>query len=452
MNILMLYTHDPSTTSGTIPLDLLHEFKKKGHQAKLLVNSYNPNYPADVISMETVHSMRRKHFLQRVKRRVGIVKKGLGIANEVNTDPKYHFLDLQEQKRYYHTREILKRADLKPDAIILFFVRGFLNARNIYELNKLTNAPVYLVMYDMAPLTGGCHYAWDCKGYQMSCGSCPGLYSSNPNDITFRNLAYKKKYLDRTDLHVVASTELQRILAKESTLLKNHEVHKTLIAFDKDVFRPVNKKSIRDKYGIGAEKKVIFFGAWRLYDERKGMKYLLEAIKILERKIMYDAELKGRILLLIAGTGIEHLRDDLPFEYYNLGMLDNKFGIASAYQLADVFVCPSIEDAGPTMINQSIMCGTPVVSFEMGVALDLVINGKTGYRAKLRDSNELAQGLYDILLASDFENDKMAKNCRELAMELFQPEINVENWLKFLKCTNVEVANHLPSISFKEDQ
>ncbi|HEY5124202.1 MAG TPA: glycosyltransferase [Ignavibacteria bacterium] len=90
-------------------------------------------------------------------------------------------------------------------------------------------------------------------------------------------------------------------------------------------------------------------------------------------------------MLLIAEREIEAIADSLPFEYLYLGYVDNTFGIASAFQAADVFVCPSIEDSGPIMINQSIMCGTPVVVFEMGVATDLVETGITGFRAKNKD-------------------------------------------------------------------
>jgi glycosyltransferase involved in cell wall biosynthesis len=45
------------------------------------------------------------------------------------------------------------------------------------------------------------------------------------------------------------------------------------------------------------------------------------------------------------------------------------------------------------MINESIMCGTPVVSFRMGVAEDLIINGETGYIVKLKNIRDLANGI-----------------------------------------------------------
>jgi glycosyltransferase involved in cell wall biosynthesis len=79
------------------------------------------------------------------------------------------------------------------------------------------------------------------------------------------------------------------------------------------------------------------------------------------------------------------------------------------------------------------MCGTPVVSFEMGIAIDLVINNKTGYRVKLKDSKALAQAMYDVLSMNDPDYLIMKDNCRKLALELYQPEVNFKNWTNILK-------------------
>jgi glycosyltransferase involved in cell wall biosynthesis len=72
------------------------------------------------------------------------------------------------------------------------------------------------------------------------------------------------------------------------------------------------------------------------------------------------------------------------------------------------------------------MCGTPVVSFEMGVSLDLVVTGKTGYRAKLKDIRDMADGIMDILTLDADKYNKMSDNCRELALNLCSPDVQIE--------------------------
>ena len=400
MNILMIFRNNPFEASGAVTLDLFNEFKSKGHNVRLLVNQYNADYPADIISMETIYLFWKKKIINKLKRI-------FGLNNKINTDKRYHFHDINDQKTFYKSDKLLKKANIKPDAIIILFANNFINARNIYELHKKTGKPVFKMMYDTAPLTGGCHYSWDCTGYQNSCGNCPGLFSNDPEDITYRNIMYKKKYFDKTDISLVLASEWQNLQATKSMVYKGKPIHKIFISINPEVFKPLPIDISRKKVGIAPEKKVIFFGAKSFNDERKGFNYILEALQKLKELLANDPDLADKVFLLMAGEDTDRLQGLLPFENKNLGMLDNNYGVASAYQAADVYVCPSIEDAGPSMINQSVMCGTPVVSFAQGVSLDIVITGKTGYRAILKDSNDMAKGIYEILKMSEAEQIQM---------------------------------------------
>jgi glycosyltransferase involved in cell wall biosynthesis len=365
--------------------------------------------------------------------RLNKLRKILNLKEKYQKDPNYYFSQLDERKQIYRTKKLLKIADIKPDIIIILFAKDFINSKNIYELFIKTNAKIFWLMYDMAPFTGGCHYAWDCKGYQNNCGNCPGLYSSDPFDNSYKNLMYKKFFLNRTNIQIVAGSEWQYKQSKESLLFKNFKINKILTSCNIDIFKPLTKERSRNKYSIPFDSKVIFFGAFGLDEERKGMKYLLEALKELKDVLIKKSEFENEILLLVAGAHFDGIFKYLPFNYHYLGFVDNTFGIASAYQAADLYVCSSIEDSGPTMINQSLMCGTPVVSFEMGIAIDLVINNKTGYRVKLKDSKALAQAMYDVLSMNDPDYLIMKDNCRKLALELYQPEVNFKNWTNILK-------------------
>jgi len=434
MNILIFLSPNPLKTSGIVGLDLFNGFRNNGHNVKMLVNNYYPDYPEGIDSMETKYSRMSKSMKERFVRRLNKLGIKLNSGNSIITDHNYHFHELDEQKTFYRTKKLLKKAILMPDVIFILFAKNFINAKNIYELNQITHSPIFWLMYDMAPLTGGCHYAWDCEGYQNNCGNCPGLFSSNAFDISFANLSFKKKYLDRTNIQVLTGSEWQDRQAKKSSLFRNKPIHKVLLSVDSNIFKPVDKSLVRLKMGISNNKKVIFFGALGLADKRKGFSYLLDSLRILKEKLSCNnSHIENDILLLIAGNGLEGITDVLTFNYHYLGMVDNTYGIASAYQAADVFLCPSIEDSGPTMINQSIMCGTPVVSFEMGVSLDLVINGETGYMAHLRDSSDMAQGLFDILNLDAKTYKKLSDNCREVALKKCSPEVQIDEIEKIIK-------------------
>jgi len=428
MNILLLNYNNPFQESGLVVLDLFNKFKKNGHNVKILVNTFDANYPEGIISMETMLPSLKRRLLSKLAYHIKI-----DLSFKTKTDPNYRIFELNERREFYKTNKLLKKAGFVPQVIIVFFAKNFINAKNIYELYNKTNSSVFWVMFDMAPFTGGCHYAWNCEGYKKNCGSCPGLYSADPFDITYKNLIFKKKFTDKTNIQIIAGSEWQYRQAKESMLFRNKTIHKILISVNPAIFKPTDKLEIRTKSGIPSNKKVIFFGALGLDSERKGMKYLLESLAILREHLLTSSRIKDSIFLLIAGNGFDKIKDLLPFEYLNLGLLDNTYGIASTYQAADIFVCPSVEDSGPSLINQSLMCGTPVAAFEMGVAFDLVVTGKTGYLAKIRDSSDLAQGIYNILTLNDIEYKKLSENCRELALELCSPEVQIEKFEQIIK-------------------
>jgi glycosyltransferase involved in cell wall biosynthesis len=194
---------------------------------------------------------------------------------------------------------------------------------------------------------------------------------------------------------------------------------------DEVIFQPGDKTEARRHFDLPLDKKIIFFGAQTLSERRKGMIYLIQALSILRINPEYK-KLWDSVHLLIAGKNISQIKPYLEFDYSYKGMLSIDNELPRAFQAADVFVCPSIEDSGPMMINQSVMCGTPVVAFEMGVALDLVHAGKTGYRAVLKDSDDFARGIYHILTLSPAKLDQMRKNCRELGLSKVTPSAQVD--------------------------
>ena len=182
----------------------------------------------------------------------------------------------------------------------------------------------------------------------------------------------------------------------------------------------MDKYEAKIRWGIDPIKKVILCGSSKINEPRKGIKYLVEAIN----QIKY----KNFILLLVGGDDIA----GVDCEVQHTGYLNTE-QLKSAYQAADVFVCPSIADSGPLMINQSIMTGTPVVSFPIGVSKDLVHTMKTGYLAKLHDAKDLAKGIDLILSLSENEYNEMSMLCREFAVNLYnttKSKSSLDNFIK----------------------
>ncbi|MCP1381202.1 glycosyltransferase [Runella salmonicolor] len=325
--------------------------------------------------------------------------------NRVRFDYDYYFYNLYEQYSVVSAKKILELIPAKPDVIFIHWVTDFLNAKVINALYKLTGAKIYWLMIDNAPITGGCHYPWECRGYQTDCGNCPAIVLPEVKWLAQKNLALKLTCLPKNmGLLVFSESDHQR--ARQSAVFKHKSIYKLLGLVDENKFVLGDQEAAKAHFGLSSNHKVIFFGAASLKEKRKGMHLMIEAIKLLEAE---------NVTFLIAGNAA------LPFENHNVKTIGylNEEQLIKAYQAADIFVCPSIEDSGPMMINQSIMCGTPVVAFNTGVAQDLVHTDTTGYRAALGDYKDLAKGITQLLQLDEATRRTMEKNCRDFAMSLY---------------------------------
>ena len=79
------------------------------------------------------------------------------------------------------------------------------------------------------------------------------------------------------------------------------------------------------------------------------------------------------------------------------------------------------------MVNQSLSCGTPVVAFEMGTALESIKGRPTGYCAKLKDSEDFAKGIDYLFRLTDSEREIICSNCRSFALNTFSYSARVNS-------------------------
>ena len=320
--------------------------------------------------------------------------------------------------------QVLKAVGFRPDVIVAYWLGCFLTTRELRALQEATGAPLVWYMMDMAPFTGGCHYAFACRGYESACGRCPAVNSKSANDVSSRTLARRRSDTEAMDVTFVAASTHTANQCRKSAIGLNKRTDVIPIFVDPQVFRPEEKKLVRDKLGIPREATVFFFGAQSMNALRKGMPELYEALDILAAEMDGAGKPRDSVFLAYAG-GQTLYKGTLPFPSKHLGYLQGDAALAEAYQAADVFVSPSLEDSGPLMVNESVMCGTPVVSFRMGVAKDLALEGRTGFLASLGDSRSLADALQRFLSLDSQARQTMADECRRLAMRLLTPEAHV---------------------------
>ncbi len=99
-----------------------------------------------------------KNLFKKIKRKI------ISITKKYDLD--YCPQSIYEQYIKNSSENILDKVGVNHDVIILYFLDDFINAKIISELYHRTGAKVYWFLMDMAAMTGGCHYAWDCSGFK----------------------------------------------------------------------------------------------------------------------------------------------------------------------------------------------------------------------------------------------------------------------------------------------
>lgn len=424
MNILHLSTYDYGG-AGKAAYRLHENFISAGYNSKMAVRFKNTKDP-NVIKLNSSSNINKiTHIFKK-------------IAVKLFTEQRYYFqlnggLTCSDIYKFY------LNINFKPDIIIAHWISNYLSIENLHQISNISNAPIIWYLMDMAPLTGGCHYAWECDNYCRQCGNCPALHSNNAIDISYKNWFNKSIFINKMNISIVSASSWAYQQSQNSALFKNANKRNILIGIDSEIFKPINREVARKKLKLPLNSKIIYFGAQSLKIKRKGLLYLINALTILFEE---NNEHKRDILIVSSGEKFDHNKLlTKTFKHMHLGFLNNDKILATAYQSADLFVCPSIEDSGPMMINEAIMCGTPVVSFEMGSALDFVHNGKTGYRAILKDSNDLSKGIRFILNLNDSDAAKMSKECREIGMKLCASNIQRESFIDLFKTLTQDMKN-----------
>lgn len=398
-SILIISGAPVDVGSGAISVDYYNTFKRYGYDVDLLTLLPSKEHP-EFLWVKKKRGKYERFFFRlwnRIVRPVG----------------GHYFFFTRDTLPPTSVKKVLKNIKKQYDVVFVLFWMDFISFRTIERIYDKIGSRFYFACVDYSPMSGGCGYFRYCNRYKIGCGKCPAIHSSYLNDFTRKNIKYRKRVYDKIRPVVLGNMQMQKYF-NESYLLKDVRKGEFTLIIDFNKYKLFNQEVIREKYGIPQNKdKILFFGAHCVDDPRKGFDKLIKALNIYRDSI--DVKEQEKILLLIAGYGIDSIKDKLPFDYINLGFLDGE-KLPQIYSMATAYLSPSIEDAGPSMVNQSLAAGTPVICFKVGIALELVDNMGTGYCAELANEKDFARGIEKVLNLSNDDYCRMRNRCREVAL------------------------------------
>lgn len=303
---------------------------------------------------------------------------------------------------YRNFRSFFSMLDLKPDVVLLHWVSGFIGIHDIEWVKSTTGARILWYGLDMAPFTGGCHFAWGCKEYYDGCYLCPAARNVISRTKVQEHFRLKKAIVDQCDIELIVPNKFVESQALGSGL-GFAQIHQCYLPIDEKVF------DVRKKASIDTD-LVILFGAVELKNPRKGFAEFVSVMHGFEKLLGLNNE-SSRVKILIPGASPEVCRM-FSFSCRSIEYAHTDQQLSNIYAMADVFVSTSLEDSGPMMVVESLMCGLPVFSFPVGIANETIENSENGYISPIGDTFDMAKNLFDYTKLSRSQRDMMRYNAR----------------------------------------
>lgn len=288
------------------------------------------------------------------------------------------------------------------------------------------HVPIVLVPVDFQPFTGGCFYFGNCRNFESGCGNCPVFKGCETNDNSKINFKIKKEVYKSINCGFMVNPYTMDFI-KKSKIISENRLQVDYYSMDDTLYKPLDIQKCRQKLDISNKKYVILSRFSSLNNLRKGCQYLHEIINTFAEKIGHE---RINVLLLFAGGQDEDFEKKFNVDVLNVGTLSTD-ELVQAYSAADIFISTSIDDAGPSMVNQAIMCGTPVLSFNIGSALYMVDNGETGYRVPLLDTEAMSNYLIEHFNLTPDDRQNMKKKCRVKGLETCSRKRAAMNFINF---------------------
>ena len=397
MNVLHINQSD-ITGGAAIAAYRLHQgLFRQNMQSRLLVDSSR-------INSDLVETISRRRHIEGMSSRIAF-HLGLNYINLLST-------------ARIPTHEFYIEAD------ILNFHNLHGNYFNYLSIPKLVGSkPAVLTLHDMWSFTGHCAYSFKCERWRTGCGKCPDLdtYPAIARDNSALEWKLKDWVYSRSRLSIVTPSQWLSSLASQS-LLSRYPIHTIPNGLDTQIYKPLDSQICRSALGLSEEKKVLLCAAQNFRDPRKGGDLILEALKHIPNS------LKQAVVLLVLGEGSEIIEDAIDIPTVALGYLGGDLIKTIAYSAADIFVFPTRADNLPLVLQESMACGTPIVSFDVGGVPELVRPGITGLLAKAENAIDFSQKIVELIEDNSLRH-YMSNQCRQIAVSEYSINLQAERYV-----------------------
>nr|RNJ68784.1 MAG: tetratricopeptide repeat protein [Leptolyngbya sp. IPPAS B-1204] len=346
-------------------------------------------------------------------------------------------------------------AAVNPDLVVVGNLHNMEQPLDVLELLASHFYTVF-IMHDQWLLTGRCGYVGTCEKYMVTCdAACP---TSNeyprlaPDKIKY---AFERKHTlvrncDRLlvlgDSHWTTNWARYAFFnyqPRQAVVELDHKFQTIHYGLDLKTFYPRDRQECRRQLGLPEDKFIILTGSQSIEDERKGFRFLVEALKI--------AALDN-VMVVSFGYGASIVEG---VEVHSAGYVSHPLLLACYYSAADLFVGPSQEEAFGQTFIEAAACGTPAVGYALGGIKEAITDGITGRVAIKRTPEALAAVIAELY--GDQEQRQLLGTLAPIyiattfsfqaSYHSFMVALDQSGWLNLLQLNPAsKFAAHLPEL------
>jgi glycosyltransferase involved in cell wall biosynthesis len=291
---------------------------------------------------------------------------------------------------------------------------------SIGEIARIKKPTVW-TLHDSWAFCGAEHHPNGMEDRSFMEGYYPPRYKGF--NLNRRVLKRKMRLWKHKKFHIVAPSRWETELAGKSLPFGHSKISTIPNCMDLNIFKPVDKNTVRYILNLDKDKKYILSGADDPADAIKGGDLLISALKIFAEKYGTD---NVELLIFGAPYHVSYTGTGLPVRF--LGRIHDEYMMSLSYNAADVMLVSSRMDNLPQTATESVSCGVPVVCFNVGGLTDIIDHKENGYIANRFDIEDFAKGINWTL--NNAGRLGLSTKARQRALLNYNEKTCVDSYLK----------------------